>query len=279
MIQKAIRILKARGIAGLIYVIHSRMRGLLAGQARSFSTHRNDFVGRSGLEIGGPSQVFSRKGIFPIYPLIENLDNFNFSETTTWGGVRHSGQTFCFDPDKPVGRQYIVEASNPGQFQHGCFDFVLSSHVLEHIANPIQALNAWKDLLSNKGLLVLVLPDKRHTFDHRRPVTSIEHLIEDFNVGTTEDDLSHLPEIMALHDLKRDWAAGDMQAFQMRSARNREYRCLHHHVFDRELAVQLVEYVGLRVVSAEEVAPHHILLVAQKTSVDASPPLPDSTSP
>lgn len=150
-----------------------------------------------------------------------------------------------------------------GRLPSGAYDFVLSSHMLEHSSNPILALSEWRRLLKADGLLVLLLPDKRYTFDHKRPVTPLAHLIDDFNARTKEDDLTHLPEILALHDLKRDPEAGDMAAFKSRSMHNFENRCLHHHVFDLPLARTLAEYIGLKVLATETIKPHHILLVAK----------------
>lgn len=265
MIRKAIRIFQARGIAVLLRATSSRVRGLLARQAKSFLAYQNRFIGKSGIEIGGPSQVFSGRGIFPVYPIVESLDNCNFCSTTVWDGAVNQGKTFLFDPRKPAGRQHIAEATALAELPTGAYDFVLSSHMLEHTANPILALSEWTRLLMEGGALVLLLPNKNHTFDHRRPVTTMAHLIADFNAGMAEDDLTHLPEILALHDLKRDPEAGDMAAFKSRSMRNAENRCLHHHVFDKHHAVDLVEYMGLKVCAVEEIGPHHILLLAEKT--------------
>ncbi|MFZ2333454.1 MAG: methyltransferase domain-containing protein [Sideroxyarcus sp.] len=240
-----------------------RLRRLLAGRARSFRAYQSLFVGKTGIEIGGPSQVFSRGGIFPVYPIVGNLDNCNFGSSTIWEGKIRQGQTFRFDQSRPAGRQYILEATAMDCLNSGTCDFVLSSHVLEHVANPILALSEWKRLLADDGILLLLLPDRTRTFDHRRPVTTMEHLVADFKAGVTEDDLTHLPEILALHDLKRDPEAGDNEAFKRRSMRNIENRCLHHHVFDAGLAVNLVEYMGLKVLAVEEVYPHHILVLAK----------------
>lgn len=264
MINRSLMILRARGLSGLFRAATSRLRGLLAGRAASFSTYQTWFVGKSGIEIGGPSQVFSKRGIFPVYPIAGNLDNCNYRSKTVWGGAAGQGERYRFDPDKPDGQQHIAEATDMGSLPSGAYDFVLSSHVLEHSANPILALSEWKCLLKDDGYLVLVLPDKKHTFDHRRPVTALAHLIDDFNARTGEDDLTHLPEILALHDLERDPEAGTMEAFRSRCMQNFECRCLHHHVFDTQLAVALVDHVGLTVKAVEELRPHHILVVAQK---------------
>lgn len=271
MIRKAIRIFQARGIAVLLRATSARVRGLLASHAKSFLAYQNRFIGKSGIEIGGPSPVFSRRGIFPVYPIVQNIDNCNYRATTVWEDRINQGKTYRFDPRKPAGQKHIAEATALTGLPSGAYDFVLSSHMLEHTANPILALSEWKRLLTEDGALVLLLPNKSQTFDHRRPVTTMEHLIADFNAGMTEDDLTHLPEILALHDLKRDPEAGDMAAFKSRSMRNFENRCLHHHVFDKHLAVDLVEYVGLKVCAVEEIGPHHILLLAEKTAAVSRP--------
>jgi len=266
MISKVIYILRKQGIMGVTRAISMRLRKLLARRARSFSVYKSAFIGKIGIEIGGPSQVFSRRGIFPVYPLAEHLDNCNFSKSTVWEDDIKQGQTFRFDRRKPVGRQYIIEATAMECLNSGAYDFVLSSHVLEHVANPILALSEWKRLLADDGVLVLLLPDKKYTFDHRRPLTTMEHLIADFETGVRDDDLTHLPEILALHNLKRDSEAGDFEAFKKRSTRNFENRCLHQHVFDADLAAKLVEYMGLKVHAVEEIYPHHILVLAKKTA-------------
>ncbi|CAB1208097.1 hypothetical protein [Acinetobacter bouvetii] len=62
---------------------------------------------------------------------------------------------------------------------------------------------------------MLVVPHKDGTFDHFRSVTTLEYLINDFNnEDIDERDLTHLDEILKLHDLSRDLDAGDIEAFE-----------------------------------------------------------------
>jgi ubiquinone/menaquinone biosynthesis C-methylase UbiE len=143
------------------------------------------------------------------------------------------------------------------------YDFLLSSHMLEHSANPIKALQEWRRVLKPRGSLIFLLPNKRWTFDHRRPVTTLEHILSDFNANMGEDDLTHLPEILRLHDLARDKAAGTYEMFRARSERNFENRCLHHHVFDMSLVRQMLEYSGFVVRTQREHFPHHIVTIAE----------------
>ena len=50
-------------------------------------------------------------------------------------------------------------------------DYVISSHNLEHIPNPIKFLNTCEKVLKNEGLLILALPDYRCCWDRFRPLT------------------------------------------------------------------------------------------------------------
>jgi len=275
MIKKILHIVRTRGIAGLVSAAFIRLSHLLPVRAESFRNLESSLHGRNGIEIGGPSQVFTARGLFPVYPIAGNLDNCNFGGTTVWEGDIHEGRSFQFDRNKPAGRQFIVEATAMESIPSASYDFVLSSHALEHTANPIQALSEWIRLLKDQGTLVLLLPHKDGTFDHRRPVTTMQHLIADFNAGMAEDDLTHMPEIIALHDLKRDPQAGDLAAFKARSERNFENRCFHHHVFDTHLAVRLVDHMCLKILTVEAIRPMHILIVAQKL---AGGELPDNAA-
>jgi SAM-dependent methyltransferase len=217
---------------------------------------------RAGLEIGGPSTLFRKQ--LPVYSAIGRLDNVNFSHSTVWEGTIEEGETFVFDPERGPGRQYVLEATQLAPIGEGMYDVVLSSHTLEHSANPLRALAEWSRVLRLGGTLVLVLPHKEGTFDHRRPVTLLEHLVDDHERGTTEDDLTHLDEILELHDLALDPPAGSAENFAARSRQNAANRCLHHHVFDTKLALAMIDRAGFELLAVEPMLPFHIVLVARR---------------
>jgi len=219
---------------------------------------------QNGLEIGGPSRVFARNGILPVYPQAACIDNVNFARRTTWEADLQDGGPFEFCPGRPPGRQWIREATVLHGMADGCFDFVLSSHCLEHLANPLAALREWHRVTRDGGHLVLILPDPMHTFDHRRPVTTLAHLKEDFANATREDDQTHVPEILSLHDLWRDPLAGTIENFRTRTLNNAGNRCLHHHVFDLQLMRDVLEETRWRVMAIERVRPLHLIALAIK---------------
>lgn len=265
MIKKVYDVLKSDGITGLLRIIYHRLIPL---RIEYFPNCKSLFQVGIGLEIGGPSNNFSRRGLIPIYPIAQKIDNVNFAHNTLWEGTISEGNSFIFNKTKKPGYQYIGEASNLEFIKNSSYDFILSSHCIEHLANPIQGLSEWIRVLKKDGLLVLVVPHKDGTFDHQRPVTSLEHLIHDFNNQIDESDMTHLDEILRLHDLTKDPGAADFQFFNERSKQNEQNRCLHQHVFDSQLAIEMVNYCGLKILAVELFLPDQIIIISRKTSHD-----------
>ena len=249
----------------------NKINQVLAPKVEAYALCMDLLRNKKGFEIGGPSPIFARDGILPIYKVAGTIDNCNFSEKTTWEGSLSEGANFYYDKSKPAGYQYIRDAANLQGIESGTMDFVLSSHNIEHIANPIKALREWLRILKENGVLILIVPHKDGTFDHLRPVSTLDHLIEDFEKETAETDLSHLDEILQLHDLEKDPGSNDFIEFRKRSDKNYENRCLHQHVFNLKSVVQLVAYLGLEICSAEAVLPMHIICVAKKLPIDCKP--------
>jgi SAM-dependent methyltransferase len=253
--------LRSRGASGLLA---AAWRRLVPARARSFSVLRGQLEDGAGREVGGPSAFFAPRGPFPVYAQAGVLDNCNFANRTLWEGQLHEGDTVASRQGVRAGRQYVREATDLHGIADAQYDFVLSSNTLEHVADPLRALREWIRVLRGEGLLVLVLPHRDGTFDHRRPVTRLEHILEDHARGMGEDDLTHLDEILRLHDLSRDPDVADPLAFAERARRNAEFRSLHHHVFDTRLATAVVDAAGLEIIAVEPILPYNILVVGRK---------------
>ncbi len=199
---------------------------------------------KSGLEIGGPSGIFSKRNYLPIYPFVKSLDGVNFSNKTIWEGEIEQGNNYLYDGKK--GFQFIAEGTNLNEIKNDTYDFLLSCNNLEHIANPIKSLLEWKRVIKPEGVIILILPRKESNFDHLRPITYFEHVKKDFENNIGEDDLTSLSEILELHDLKKDSYAGSFEDFKKRSLDNFENRCLHHHVFDIALLKEILNFIEMK---------------------------------
>lgn len=63
------------------------------------------------------------------------------------------------------------------------FDYIVSSHVLEHMPNPIDYLFDITTILNENGKVCLLLPDKEFTFDHYRENSSIADWFDVYKRG------------------------------------------------------------------------------------------------
>jgi SAM-dependent methyltransferase len=240
-------------------VVQVMRRGMRCG-VTSQKMFQAEVSNKYGLEIGGPSNIFNDRGELPIYRYVAGLDNCVYSLDTIWEGKRAEGQTFSYHRWKKNGFNFIREATDLRDITDHSYDFLLSSHSLEHTANPIRALKEWTRVVKPDGAIIVVLPEYRWTFDWRRQPTPVQHMVEDYERGMDETDLSHLPEIFEYHDLSLDPGRETLEAFRERSSRNFENRCLHHHVFDKLNSRALLEAAGLVVNLQEAVKPHIVLL-------------------
>ena len=73
-------------------------------------------------------------------------------------------------------------------------DFVIANHMIEHCQNPIFSLENWLRVLKKSGILYLAIPDKRYTFDRDRPVTTLDHLVQDYTEGSEWSKKFHFEE-------------------------------------------------------------------------------------
>lgn len=222
--------------------------------------YKKYFEGKKGIEIGGPSRIFRYE--LPIYERLKDLDGCNYSVKTVWGNPGDSGVYKYLDSKR--GKLFIAEASNLIGVAGESYDFLVASHCLEHCANVLKTVGEWLRVIKVGGAMLLVLPERSRTFDHRRPVTAFEHLLDDARRDVSEQDLTHLDEILLLHDLARDPPAGTPDNFKARSLDNFSNRCLHHHVFDLELLTKIFQHFHVRVVGTAFIQPFHLVILGEK---------------
>lgn len=256
---------RKKGILSLVYVtLRTVYERAYPPRPECYPNCLEFIKNKIGLEIGGPSFTFSKFGLIPVYGCALRIDNCNFSNHTIWEG-EIVDSIFRYRKIE-LGNQFISEASNLIEVDRETYDFIISSQMLQHSANPLRALSEWHRVLRQGGTLILTIPHMKMTFDHRRPHTTFEHLLDDFDRGAEEDDLTHLEEVIKFHDLERDLEAGTFQEFKSRSEQNPINRGMHQHVYDEKLAIKCLNYAGFQVLFVELIMPFHILLVAQKVS-------------
>jgi SAM-dependent methyltransferase len=73
------------------------------------------------------------------------------------------------------GKQTLPELAN-GRL----FDYVIASHVIEHVPDMLGWMREIASVLKDNGILSLAIPDKRYTFDYKRDLTSFANLMESY---------------------------------------------------------------------------------------------------
>ncbi len=118
-------------------------------------------------------------------------------------------------------------------------DFVIANHFLEHSEDPIGTLLNFFRVLKTGGIAYLAIPDKRHTFDMDRPVTTLAHLIADHAEGPEHSREAHYREWVRLVD-KAQGQAGEDALYKERTDKKFS---IHFHVWTEKEIMELMEYI------------------------------------
>ena len=98
-----------------------------------------------------------------------------------------------FSLSSPEGMRRLSEAVRPA----APFAWALASHVVEHVPDIIAWLAEIAEVLEDGGKLLLVVPDRRFTFDILRPPTTVGQMLQAHDLGETR------PSVRAVYDMFR----------------------------------------------------------------------------
>jgi predicted SAM-dependent methyltransferase len=115
-------------------------------------------------------------------------------------------------------------------------DFVIANHFLEHCQNPLLAIENMLRVLKQNGVLFMAIPDKRYTFDIARPVTTYQHLENDYINGGEFSKKQHFEEWVKLVNKVTDESEATKQVNTLISM---DYS-IHFHVWTQ---IEMVEII------------------------------------
>jgi SAM-dependent methyltransferase len=130
-------------------------------------------------------------------------------------------------------------------YEENSFEFVISEHVLEHIANPIKSLKEWIRVINSGGKLMICLPHKERTNDRYREITPLQHLIDDYNNDVPYNDPTHF------EDWKTNVVDRGLMPEHYKHMAKEELlgtASIHHHVWTEKEIVELFEHLGLNII-------------------------------
>jgi predicted SAM-dependent methyltransferase len=172
---------------------HLRFRDLVLHVGRNnLHVVREDLTRRylegEGIEIGAASLPLR----VPPKVRVRYVDNLDRDELIAQSGHGFLGPSIDINAIPSI--DVIDDAQTLGAFADASLDFVVASHVLEHLQDPIGALKNFARVTRRDGIIFLVLPDARKTFDYLRERTTIEHLLRDHQEGPHTSRMYHYAE-------------------------------------------------------------------------------------
>ena len=72
----------------------------------------------------------------------------------------------------------------------------------------IKSINYLKNLLNSDGYIFSIIPDMRYTFDRKRKLTTIEHLIQDYKTDVDHYDKTHIDDY--INNFDHHWDISDV---------------------------------------------------------------------
>lgn len=161
-------------------------------------------------------------------------------------------------PDAPAARvaepDIICEGATLDSINDSSLDFLVANHLLEHLPDPLKALDNWFRVLRPMGILYLAVPDMQRTFDVDRPPTSLDHVIADSSDSRERD-----PRIDFVHFL--EWVTYVHHRFGhkpipkaelYKEAEKLQRHCaeshgsIHFHTFQQETMLQVLSLTEKR---------------------------------
>jgi SAM-dependent methyltransferase len=125
----------------------------------------------------------------------------------------------------------------------GSLDFVVASHLLEHLVNPIRFLQQCHEVLAPGGLLFLGLPDKRQMFDLYRRRTSLSDLVARHQAGVTDVSDEQIAEFVNQVERPQEPLRPDDDERRAEIEWHRR-RSIHVNVWLLDDVLELLTYLG-----------------------------------
>ena len=145
-----------------------------------------------------------------------------------------------------VDPTHLLSADDLGSIPSEQFDFLVSNHLLEHLADPITAVEEWLRVLKPGGLLFLSVPGFRgNLYDYRRDPVRIDHLRQVTGLRGRPDEVArhkreHWREVARDVELM-DENSPDF-ATRVDDLAAVDYP-IHFHVYDATSVRQILEHV------------------------------------
>lgn len=189
------------------------------------------YISGSGLEIG----ALNRPLDVPDDARVSQVDRMSVADLR-----RHYPEMEQLDlPEVDI----VDDGETLATVADGSQDFIIANHFLEHTGDPIGTIGNHLSKLKPGGVLFYAVPDKRYSFDFRRPITPLEHMVRDHEEGPQGSRAQHYEEwarYVAVTDEER--AADGFEELVQQRARELDAAdySIHTHTWDQASFLALI---------------------------------------
>jgi hypothetical protein len=186
-----------------------------------------NFIKGSGIEVGGLNYPLPvRSGV-----TVKYVDRISAEDH--------------LDVLKEFGRKDLVtvdiidDAETLATVPDNSQDFWIGNHFIEHTRNPILTIKNAIRVLRPGGVVFMAVPDKRYTFDIHRDITTVEHLLRDYEEGPDWSEEAHYFDFVSKTD-KSDGCNTEEDIHRVIRELKAANFSIHYHVWDHHAMLNLL---------------------------------------
>jgi len=185
----------------------------------------------NGIEVGAGSRPF---------PLPDGAHCY-------YGDVRTHEELSTYFGTSDVALCGEIDAQTMQGVPAASLDFVISAHVIEHLFDPLGAIEAALGVLRPGGTLLLVAPEMTRTWDRERPPTPLAHVIGDHADGGEGTRLqAYLEHVRHVHPVLTGETIAEDRVEENARAIMASGMDIHVHAWRLEDIRQMLDYAAQR---------------------------------
>ena len=136
-----------------------------------------------GVELGPGPNPHIRPG--------EEVKVFYIEQKRPAEWVELYGEHYKMNFDAALEPFYVVGEAHEIPAELESLDFIYSSHVFEHLVNPLGHLERWSKLLHKGGEVLMIVPDYIGSKDYLADPTTMAELLAEFRAGEFAPSIIH----------------------------------------------------------------------------------------
>ena len=162
-------------ILKLHFILSKGTRGKLLVHQRLDRTQLTKLANGRGVEI--------RPGPNPQIHPSDNIDVEYIEESSIEEWIQNYDKKGKYGTNSADFSKYKIGTAWNLPQPDGFLDFIFSSHVFEHLANPLGHLVRWKKKLKPDGVILAVVSDMNCTKDYRITPSTLDEILKEYKEG------------------------------------------------------------------------------------------------